>query len=75
MCSLGSERKEAPVPASDKYVSHRYDISIIPTQDMNYTVGLMQREECKREEGAGESMSMTSERRRETGDGLHRSYE
>lgn len=56
---------EAPVPASDKHVSHRYDISIIPTQDMNHAVDLMQREEHKREEGVGESMSVTSERRRE----------
>lgn len=61
--------------ASDKRISHRYDISIIPTQDMNHAVDLMQREERKREEGAGENMSVTSERRRETGDGLSRSYE
>lgn len=53
------------MPASDKHVSHRYDISIIPTQDMNHAVDLMQREEHKREEGVGESMSVTSERRRE----------
>lgn len=59
------------MPASDKRISHRYDISIIPTQDMNHAVDLMPREERKGEEGAGESMSVT----RETGDGLYGSYE
>lgn len=50
------------MPASDKRVPHRYDISIIPTQDMNHAVDLMQSEECKREERAGESMSVTEVR-------------